>query len=372
MAEKRRHHQRRVAELVRASTLARVAEQEVDRRRVAGAYRDHEHRIAVAVEHVGIGARASKRLIPAPRSLTTATTKSSCTDWARAAGHCQAKRARRSATVAMLRRRRGPSLNMTRLRGIDPEQAEEVGRGRLRDLLERNAAQPRDLRRDVRHKGRLVALAAKRHRREIGRVGLDQHAIERHAPRDVLDVERVLERDDARERDVEAEVERGPRDVPGFGEAVHHAAGIARVLLAHERKRVGARQRACGSRAACRLAAPRGCARGSARAASRGRLRAGSSRVRSRRSPRLLAARERHERIDRGLGRVLGVGMHADGRVQIGVRRGERVHRGPSRQVHADAQRVRDARRGHRVEQRRQLGGELGEIEMAMGIDVHR
>ena len=71
-------------------------------------------------------------------------------------------------------------------RGVDPEEAEEIGRRRPRDRLHRHAAQPRDLGGDVRHVGRLVALAAVRHRREVGRVGLDQQPVERHAARDVL------------------------------------------------------------------------------------------------------------------------------------------------------------------------------------------
>ena len=73
-----------------------------------------------------------------------------------------------------------------------------------------------------------------------------------------------------------------------------------------------------------------------------------------------------------GSGVPSDVGMHADGRVQVRMRHGQRVHRGPIRQVHRDAQRVRDPRGGHGLEQRRQFGGELGEIEMAMGVDVHR
>ena len=79
-----------------------------------------------------------------------------------------------------------------------------------------DAAQPRDRLADMAHPRRLVALAAVRHRREVGTVGLDQHAVERNAARDLLQLDRVLERDDARERDVEAEVERAPARRPTF------------------------------------------------------------------------------------------------------------------------------------------------------------
>ena len=49
--------------------------------------------------------------------------------------------------------------------------------------------------------GRLVAAAAMGHRREIGRVGLDQQAVERHVARDGAQVLRLLERHDAGKRD---------------------------------------------------------------------------------------------------------------------------------------------------------------------------
>ena len=109
---------------------------------------------------------------------------------------------------------------------------------RLRSTSTGTVAQPRDLLGDMPHERRLVALAAIRHRREIRAVGLDQHAVERHAPRDVLQLDRVLERDDARERDVEAEVERGARDVPRLGEAVHDAARLARATDRREAARL--------------------------------------------------------------------------------------------------------------------------------------
>ena len=108
------------------------------------------------------------------------------------------------------------------------------------------------------------------------------------------------------------------RDVPGLGEAVHDAARLAGALFAHDRERVGGGRRACGSRAACRPRAPRGCACESARAASRDRRSAGSSRARSRRWRRSsVRAACATSMVDRRLRRVRVVGMHADARVEV-------------------------------------------------------
>ena len=126
----------------------------------------------------------------------------------------------------------------------DCEQAEEVGRRRGRDRLDVDPAQARDLPGDVAHPRRLVALAAPRDRREVGAVGLDQHPLEGDALRDLLQLDGVPERDDAGERDVEAELHRLLGDLPGLGEAVHHSTDFGGTLLAHDREGVGGR-RAC-------------------------------------------------------------------------------------------------------------------------------
>ena len=80
----------------------------------------------------------------------------------------------------------------------------------------------------------------------------------------------------------------------------------------------------------------------------------------------------RDEVRDRGLRRVRVVRMHADGRVQVGVRVRDRDHCGHAGKFDADAQRVRDRVLAHRVEQRRQVGRELREIEVTVGVDEHR
>jgi hypothetical protein len=83
-----------------------------------------------------------------------------------------------------------------------------------RDVRDRNVAQTRDLLGNVPDPCGLVALAAIGHRREVRTVGFDQHAIERDAPCDILEIKRILERDDARKGDVKSEIERSLRDVP--------------------------------------------------------------------------------------------------------------------------------------------------------------
>ncbi len=85
----------------------------------------------------------------------------------------------------------------------------------------------------------------------------------------------------------------------------------------------------------------------------------------------LLPLRERDEIVDRRFGRALVIGMHTDGRIEILVRRRERMHRRPVDKVHGDAERVRDAGGRHRLAHRRQVGGKFGEIEMTVRIDEH-
>ena len=91
------------------------------------------------------------------------------------------------------------------------------------------------------HVGRLVGLAAVRHGRQVGAVGLDQAAVQRHAARHLAQCLGVLEAQDARERDVEAHVQRGIGHLLGFGEAVEHALHRTAALLAQHVQRVLAR-----------------------------------------------------------------------------------------------------------------------------------
>ena len=113
---------------------------------------------------------------------------------------------------------RGPSAPMLR------EEAQRVDARRLGERLGRDSPRLGDHARGRGDEGRLVALAAMGDGREIGRVGLDQHPVERDVAGDVAQFLRLLEGHHAREGDRKAEVERGFGERPRRGEAVEKAA----------------------------------------------------------------------------------------------------------------------------------------------------
>ena len=90
----------------------------------------------------------------------------------------------------MSTRRRAPNaLNDKALRRtLRPEQAVEVAVGFLADGRGSHAANGGQLLDHLRHIGRLVALAAKRDRRQVGAVGLDQQPIRRRGGRGLRSV----------------------------------------------------------------------------------------------------------------------------------------------------------------------------------------
>ena len=115
-----------------------------------------------------------------------------------------------------------------------------VPRRGCRYLRERQAAQRRDLFRDVAHKRRLVALAAHRHRRHVGRVRLDEQALERHIAHDLGELRRVLEC----ERPVDAEVEPQTQELARHLSAARVAvkdSGDASSLALQDGERIGVR-----------------------------------------------------------------------------------------------------------------------------------
>ena len=177
-------------------------------------------------------------------------------------------RARRRGSARRARPRRGPhgrdtraapqawrrrSVDMARPRGVDPEEAEEIGGRRVRDRPPTGTP-------------RSCAISAATCGTYAGWLRLPRNGTGARYGESVS----ISRRSSGTRRATsftscaflnvtmpesemwKPEVERGPRDVPRFGEAVHDAAGIARAAPPHERKRVGARRRACGSRAACR------------------------------------------------------------------------------------------------------------------------
>src|SRR5688572_16837310 len=137
--------------------------------------------------------------------------------------------ATRSSAIASQR----PTLCMRRPL-VYVEQAKEVGAGGRSHLFQRDSAQPGDLLGHVLHQRGLVGLPAVGHRREVGRIGFDQHALQRHLTRDLPQRRRVLEGDDPGKGDVEAQRQRRARDLPGAREAMHDAAHLPGALLVHD------------------------------------------------------------------------------------------------------------------------------------------
>src|SRR6202158_3967060 len=179
--------------------------------------------------------RASSAATSSVRSAATAILKRSkrACAW-RTAGTAKNNAASSAAPSARQPRRGNRSMSMVG----DPKQAKEVSRRCRSHLFHRNVAKAGDFLGDVTDVRGLVELAAKRHRRQIRRVGLDQHPVKRYAPSDILDLLRILESDNAGKGNVKPQIECATCHVPAFGEAVHDAPRFPGPLLAHDRKRV--------------------------------------------------------------------------------------------------------------------------------------
>ena len=104
------------------------------------------------------------------------------------------------------------------------EESTKVRSGQGLDGFERYAAQFGELAGGLNDEGRLIALPAFGHRREIGRVGLDQYPIGGRAARGFLNFERFWKRENPAEAQVEAEIERANGFTMSSGETVHDAA----------------------------------------------------------------------------------------------------------------------------------------------------
>lgn len=75
---------------------------------------------------------------------------------------------------------------------------------------------------------------------------------------------------------------------------------------------------------------------------------------------------------ERRFPRILVIGMHADRRIDVVVRFGDREHVRQRLEIDGHAQRVRDVMLAHVLEHRRQAIGETLEIDVAMRVDEHR
>ncbi|RMQ84193.1 hypothetical protein ALP97_05217 [Pseudomonas salomonii] len=119
------------------------------------------------------------------------------------------------------------------------EQTLEVLGGLFGKALNGFTAQHRQVIGHITHVFRQVRLAAMGNRRQVRRIGFHQQAVGRHLARHVAQGVGVAEGDDARQGDIEAQVQRGLGHVPVFGEAMQHA-GLGQGRFAQQRKGVSA------------------------------------------------------------------------------------------------------------------------------------
>ena len=152
---------------------------------------------------------------------------------------------------------------------------------------------------------------------------------------------------------------------------MHHPAGLARLFLAHDAQ--GVVGRGTGMDHQRFTAGPRGADMGTEAFALPFEVAGQPEIVQPGLADRhhLGVVGQRDQFRHRRLGAVFMVRMHAHGRVDIRMRFGERADFGEFFQFHADAQRVAHLVGRHQVEHLGQLAGEVGEIDVAVGIDVH-
>lgn len=114
----------------------------------------------------------------------------------------------------------------------------KVSRRLAGDLSRLEPVDGGDLVDDRRQKRRLVALSTVRHGRQKRTIGLDEEAVGRDRPGDLAQRLRLGERHDARQGDVQTEVESRACQRHRTGEAMQHAAEPALTFLSQHRERV--------------------------------------------------------------------------------------------------------------------------------------
>ena len=124
----------------------------------------------------------------------------------------------------------GHGPDAEKLHGIEARDAGHIVEGKPLDL--------RDHLRGMPHKGRLVPFSPHGLRREIGRIGLDQHMLDRDLPDDLPQGFGLGERDGTGDRDRKTHFDQLPCQGNVAGEAVHHAAQVRRPLLGQDLERV--------------------------------------------------------------------------------------------------------------------------------------
>jgi len=88
------------------------------------------------------------------------------------------------------------------------------------------------------HPSGFILLAAIRHRCKIGRIGFDQHAIERHAFGNFFEFFSLFESHNAGKGNVETQIERCVGHLLRFGKAVEYAADFVGFFFAQNAQRV--------------------------------------------------------------------------------------------------------------------------------------
>ena len=170
---------------------------------------------------------------------------------------------------------------------------------------------------------RFVLAAAVRNRREVRRVGFDEHAVDRREHRRGAHVLCVLERHDAAEREVRAERQRAPRFLGSAGEAVEDGA-IGNALVVEHAEGVVPRVTGVDHERAAEPMAPARSARGTPSPARRRRSAGSRSRSRSprrRRPPACSPARRAAVPLGVELRRVVRVQPDGGGHVGVARRR---------------------------------------------------
>ena len=222
--------------------------------------------------------------------------------------------------------------------------------------------------------GGLVGLAALRHRREVGRVGLDQQPVERDVAHDGAQGLGRLEGDDARDRDVHAERQRPVRHLGARAEAMDQAgegalgvflledvAGLAvGVAGMDDQRQAGlARRRDMGAEALGLLGA---------RAVLVVEVEPGLADADD-----LGMARGLDQAVGRALPLLLGlVRMDADRAPDIAVALGDGAHLVELVEPGADGQHAGHAGGAGARQHAGLVARELGEVEMAVAVDQHQ
>jgi len=120
---------------------------------------------------------------------------------------------------------------------VPHEECAEIGGRLARNFVTIRSADLGKTIDDTRHERRFVSLAPVRHRSEKRAVGFNQQTIGRCELRDVVEVRCLREREDSRQGQKEAEVQRPACPLHAAGEAVKHARDV--VAIAGEgRKRI--------------------------------------------------------------------------------------------------------------------------------------